>query len=68
MTKTRAVANRFLKAFLFGALSATTMVAAFSGASFDELEIWLKTVSFVLLSGGVNGVLMALQKWASWKE
>lgn len=68
MTKLQAVGNRFLKAFVFGALSATTMVAAFSGANFDELQIWLKTVSFVLLTGGINGVLMALQKWVDWQE
>lgn len=66
--KAKAVANRFLKAFIFGALSATTMVAAFSGSDFGELQIWLKTISFVLLTGGINGVLMALQKWVDWQE
>jgi hypothetical protein len=66
--KVKSVLNRFAKAFVFGALSSTTMIAVFSGNSFQELSVWISATGFVLLTGGINGILMALQKWIDWEE
>lgn len=68
MTKYNAVLKRFLKGAISGALTAMGLV------TFSEPKMWsdfigiLNMLAIAGLFGALNGLLLALNKWASWKE
>lgn len=66
--KTKSILKRFLKGFISGA------VVSMAGVSLVQPTVWSEFISLtnsLLLAGvygGGVGLLMAVQKWASWKE
>ena len=66
--KTKAVLKRFAKGFISGAVTTMALVPVISPASFKDIQIWLVALALAGMVGGVNGLILAIQKWASWKE
>ena len=66
--KTKAVLKRFAKGFISGAVTTMALVPVISPASFKDIQIWLVALALAGIVGGVNGLILAIQKWASWKE
>jgi hypothetical protein len=66
--KARSVINRLVKAFVFGALGNLTFLTIVMPNNWADLTTILAMVSFSCVAGGITGVLMALQKWNSWKD
>jgi len=66
--KARSVINRLVKAFIFGALGNLGLLTIVMPRNWTDLTTVLAMVSFACLAGGITGVLMALQKFQSWKE
>jgi len=68
MTKTKAILMRFVKAFVggfTGAILAAGIAQASGWANFTSI---LDALLIVGLTGGISGLLLALQKWATWVE
>lgn len=68
MSKYNAIANRFIKGFLSGALTAVSMVTYVQPTTWKEASGWLAALTTAAVFGGINGALLALQKWYAWKE
>lgn len=68
MEMREALLRRFVKAFISGALSAATLISIVTPGSWQELQTALSLLLISMVIGGINGVLMAAQKWWSWKE
>jgi len=66
--QTKSVLKRFLKGFLSGAVSTMMLIPALSPADFKQLKIWLITLLLAGIAGGVNGLILAVQKWSSWVD
>lgn len=66
--KARSIINRLVKAFVFGALGNMALLTIAIPQTWREISTVLAMVTFACISGGITGVLMALQKWYSWKE
>lgn len=66
--KTKAVLKRFAKGLISGAVTTMAVVPVISPADFKQIKIWLITLVLAGIVGGVNGLILAVQKWASWKE
>lgn len=66
--QTKSVLKRFLKGFVSGAIATMVLVPAVSPVNFNTLKIWLLALLLAGIFGGVNGLILALQKWASWKN
>lgn len=66
--KYKSVAKRFLKGFISGAISTMVLVVIVVPANWGELETSLKGLLLAGITGGINGLLLAVQKWASWKD
>jgi len=54
---------RFIRAFLAGAISTMIVVLPFSGSSWGEIRIWLGSLVFAGLIGGITGLIMAADKY-----
>lgn len=68
MTKFHSVFNRFLKGFASGAITAMSLVTVAQPKSLTDLAIFLNALGVAALFGGINGALLALQKWYSWVD
>lgn len=66
--KTKRVLMRFLKGFASGAIASMLAVVIISPASWGEVWLWLNGLAISGFIGGVSGLLLALQKWASWED
>ena len=66
--KVRAITNRLVKAFVFGAAGAMMSMTIVAPASWQEVWSSLAAITFACIVGGFTGVGMALQKWYSWTE
>ena len=64
--KTKAILKRFLKAFISGAIASIVITTYSVPTSWDTMLTTLHTLALVALTGGLSGLLLALQKWASW--
>mgnify|MGYP007064332912 CR=1 FL=1 len=61
--KTQMILKRFAKGFISGAVATMILVPAISPADFKELKVWLMSLILAGIFGGVNGLLLALNKW-----
>lgn len=68
MTEIKSVLKRLLKGFIAGAVGSMSIIVIASPANFNEIAILLKALLLAGVGGGISGLLLALQKWASWKE
>lgn len=66
--KTKSVLKRFAKGFITGAITAMSVVKIASPANFADVTIVLKALVLAGIGGGISGLILAVQKWASWKE
>ncbi len=66
--KVRAIINRLVKAFVFGAIGAMMSMTIVAPANWQEIWSSLAAVLFSCIVGGFTGVGMAVQKWWSWTE
>jgi hypothetical protein len=66
--KARCIINRLVKAFIFGALGNLTFLTIVMPKNWTEIITIFAMVSFSCVAGGITGVLMALQKWQSWRD
>lgn len=67
-TKIKAVLKRLLKGFLSGAFASMATVAIVTSADLSQLKVQLALLAFAGISGGITGLIMAGQKWSSWKD
>ena len=66
--KTKSVLMRFVKGFVAGAVTMMLGVSISAPANWVELMSALSILAVTGIYGGVVGLLLALEKWYSWKE
>lgn len=66
--KYQAILKRFFKGFVSGAITAMIGVAIFVPKDFTELKTILVALLLAGIAGGINGLLLAIQKWVSWDD
>lgn len=66
--KTKAILKRFVKGFVAGAVASMLTVAIPSKLSFPDIKSWFYLMLLAGITGGVTGLLLAIQKALSWKE
>ncbi len=66
--KVKSILLRLLKGFISGAFASMGTVAIVTSADLSQLKVQLALLAFAGISGGLTGLIMAGQKWASWKE
>lgn len=64
----KSVLNRFLKAFIGGAVASISITAVQSAHTFSELNTAGLALGFALFQGGIVGILLAAEKYASWSD
>jgi hypothetical protein len=68
MTKYKSVLNRFLKGGISGAVTSMGMVTLIQPTVWADFKTIFSMLLIAGTFGAINGLLLALQKWASWKE
>lgn len=66
--KIKSIVTRLLKGFIAGAIGTMSTIVIASPANFTDITILLKALLLAGIGGGIGGLLLALQKWASWTE
>lgn len=66
--KTISVLNRFIKGFLSGAVTSMGLVTLAMPTVWSDVWQILNNLGLAAIFGGLNGLLLALQKYVSWKE
>jgi len=66
--KVRSIINRFAKAFVSGAFSSLALMTIAIPQNWTEVPQLLSMLTLAALYGGLTGVIMAGQKWYSWKD
>lgn len=66
--KTKAVLIRFGKGFISGAVSAMGLITIATPSIWSGFLPILNLLAIAGMAGGLNGLLLALQKWSSWTE
>lgn len=66
--KIKAVLFRFAKGFISGAITTMTLVPFVTVTSWKELQTWICALTIAGCFGGINGMLLAAQKYYSWKD
>jgi uncharacterized membrane protein len=64
--KYKAIVTRFLKGIIAGAVASMGMVALTQPTAWSDFSSLLNTLGMACAFGGITGLLLALQKWASW--
>jgi xanthosine utilization system XapX-like protein len=66
--KVKSILMRFVKGLISGVVTSMLMVTVSAPTNWTEL----KSVGIILIVsgvfGGINGLLLAIEKWASWEE
>lgn len=66
--KTKSVLTRFAKGFISGAITAMIAVPIIMPSDWSGFFPILNALGIAALFGGMVGILLAAQKWASWKD
>lgn len=66
--KARAVLKRLLKGFIGGATSAMVAVTYLVPTTWEQIGTTLNMLAIVAVAGGIGGLVLALNKWVSWKD
>ena len=67
-TKTISILNRFLKGIISGAVASMAMVTLTQPTVWSDFSSILGSLGMSATFGAITGFLLALQKFASWKE
>lgn len=67
-TKITSILNRFAKGIIAGAVSSMSMVSLTQPEIWSDFNSLLGSLAMSATFGALTGFLLALQKWASWKE
>jgi hypothetical protein len=65
--KTKAVLKRFLKGAIAGAIGQMAIVTYQAPVVWTDVISILNLLALAGITGAIGGVLLAGQKWASWK-
>lgn len=68
MNQLKAVVIRFLKGAIAGAAASIGMVSYQTPAIWSDFSTILTSLGVAGTAGAIGGLILALQKWASWKE
>ncbi len=66
--KSKSILMRFVKAFVGGFTSSILVVGIAQASGWANFTSILDALLIVGLTGGISGLLLALQKWATWIE
>lgn len=66
--KTKTILVRFAKGFISGAVSAMGLVTIAVPTVWTGFLPILNMLAIAGMAGGLNGLLLALQKWSSWRD
>lgn len=66
--KTKSILMRLVKGFVSGAVTSMIMVSVAAPSNWTELSSAGVILAVSGIYGGINGLILALQKWVSWKE
>ena len=66
--KYTSIINRFAKGIIAGAVSAMSMVAITQPEVWTDFNSILSSLAMAGTFGALTGLLLALQKWASWVD
>ncbi len=64
----KAIAFRFLRAFVAGAVATMSTVLIFSGNSWGDVSVWLTGLALSGLVGGVTGLIQATDKFLRFQK
>jgi ABC-type Fe3+-siderophore transport system permease subunit len=59
---------RFVKAFLSGAITSLGLITVADISTWTELRSALSAIALSALMGGINGILMASEKYLNWQD
>lgn len=68
MTMTQSIIQRFLKGFIAGAVSSMAVVSYKNPTTWTDIHVALSTLAIAAVSGGIGGLLLALEKFANWQD
>ena len=66
--KTKSILTRFLKGFVAGAITSMVTVPLVAPTDWTGFLPILNSLAIALVFGGVSGLLLAMEKWASWVD
>jgi ABC-type proline/glycine betaine transport system permease subunit len=66
--KVKSISMRFLKAAVSGMFSALGLITIAMPSNWTEVPALLSMIALACLYGAVTGVIMAGQKWYSWRD
>jgi hypothetical protein len=66
--KFKVVGMRLFKGFVSGAVTSMIMVSVVAPSSWETLGNIVNILSVAGIFGGINGTLLALQKWYSYTD
>ena len=68
MTKYNSILKRFFKGMISGAVTSMGMFTLVQPTLWSDFKAIFSGLAIAGLFGAINGLLLALNKWASWKE
>ncbi len=66
--KYKAIVMRFVKAYISGAATVLSVATVNNIHSWTDLSTALNIILLASVVGGVNGIFMATEKYARWKN
>jgi len=66
--KFQSIFNRFLKGAIASAITSMGVVSISQPSVWGEFSTILSSLAIAGVYGGITGLLLALQKWASWQD
>ena len=66
--KFNVILRRFIKAFIGGALSTAVLISVGDIKTWFELATALNALFVSMIIGGINGVILAGEKWYNYKK
>lgn len=65
--KITSILNRFIKGIISGAVASMAMVTISQPSVWSDFGYILNSLGMAATFGAITGLILALQKWASWK-
>ena len=59
---------RLVRGFITGAVSSALTIGVFTGTSLNQLGEWLVVLFLAGTTGGIGGLLLAIDKIVRWKD
>lgn len=68
MTQFKSISMRFLKGAIAGAVGSMAIISLKTPAVWGDYFTMLNTLALAGAYGATTGILLAAEKWTSWKE